>query len=137
MDLILEMMMSKMFPIAAWFRKRGLKLSMAVMLCPTPGPGDLEKILSARGKDVTVKFFASWCGSCVEQLESLRGKPRQDALIMLSTYDSPDAAIATLNKYQINQECFAGDSLARKLGVTHLPRTFVFSGGKFQALEKK
>lgn len=114
------------------FRTRGFSIALAAAICPVPDAGVIDTVLAKRGKEVTVKFFASWCGSCLQELSNLSGKSRDDSLLLLSTFDSPEAAGATLKHFKITQDCLAGDTLARRLGVTHLPRTFVYSNGKFR-----
>lgn len=103
-------------------------LLLAAFACPSISSRDLDTVLSKPGKPVTVKFFASWCGSCKDDLEALRGKPRDESLMLLSAYDDESAAAETLRHFDIRQACFKGAALARKLGVRHLPYSYVFKG---------
>lgn len=114
-------------------RPRGLSmsisLSMAVVVCPEITPQNMDALLATKKNPVTVKFFASWCGSCKDDLESMRGKSQDPNLILLSAFDDETAAVATLNHFGVDQACFKGDAIARKLGVRHLPRSFVSKDG--------
>ena len=117
--------------------KKHLVMSMAVVACPAITPENLDSLLASKNNPVTVKFFASWCGSCKEDLESLRGKLPDNKLILLSAFDDESSSVTTLNHFGVNQACFAGDAVARKLGVRHLPRTFVFKDGKLLSGDAK
>lgn len=110
-------------------RPYGLSMSMAVVACPEITPQNFDALLTAKKNPVTVKFFASWCGSCKDDLESMRGKSSDPNVILLSAFDEEAAAVATLNHFGVNQTCFNGDAIARKLGVRHLPRSFVAKDG--------
>ncbi|MEY4630539.1 MAG: hypothetical protein RIQ81_659 [Pseudomonadota bacterium] len=99
--------------------------------CPKITTDDLVK-LQVPGRPLHIKFFASWCGSCKDDLESLRGQPSREDLILLSTFDEESAAVATLKHFDVRQRCLAGDEIARKLGVHHLPRSFRLENGKFE-----
>ncbi len=102
-------------------------------LCPVISLQDLEKNLSSRKSPVTVKFFASWCGSCKSDLEALRGKAAQRDLVLIAAYDDEASTDEVLKHFDVKQACYRGDTVARKLGVRHLPRTFVFQDGKFNS----
>jgi thiol-disulfide isomerase/thioredoxin len=106
-----------------------MSLTMAVLACPEITLQNLDALLAAKKDPVAVKFFASWCGSCKDDLESMRGKSSDPHVILLSAFDDETAAVATLNHFGVDQACFNGDAIARKLGVRHLPRSFVSKDG--------
>lgn len=106
-----------------------MSLTMAVLACPEITLQNLDALLAAKKDPVAVKFFASWCGSCKDDLESMRGKSSDPNVILLSAFDDETAAVATLNHFGVDQACFNGDAIARKLGVRHLPRSFVSKDG--------
>jgi|GEM_PF-2027337 len=120
--------MSPLNPRIRGHHGRFATMLLAAFACPAVSPQDLDNVLARPGKPVTVKFFASWCGSCKDDLEALRGKPRDESLILLSAYDDEASAAETLKHFDVRQACFKGDALARKLGVKHLPYSFVFKG---------
>lgn len=101
--------------------------------CPQVSVEDLISRHSA-GRPVTLKFFASWCGSCKDDMESMRSQPTRDDLILLSTFDDEKSAVATLKHFDVRQRCLGGDAVARKLGVRHLPRSFRLENGKFSEI---
>lgn len=102
-------------------------------LCPRVSHADLLK-MQTPGRPLTVKFFASWCGSCKDDLEGLRGQAPRDDLILLSAFDDEASAAATLQHFDVRQLCRGGDEVARRLGVHHLPRSFRLENGKFEEL---
>jgi hypothetical protein len=101
--------------------------------CQPVSVGDFISRYSSKSP-LTIKFFASWCGSCKDDLEILRGQALRDDLILLSAFDDKKSAVETLRYFDVRQRCLGGDALARKLGVRHLPRTFRFERGKFEEI---
>jgi hypothetical protein len=102
--------------------------------CPQVSVEDLVNRHSG-GRPLTLKFFASWCGSCKDDMESMRTQPPRDDLILLSTFDDEKSALATLKHFDVRQRCLGGDAVARKLGVRHLPRSFRLENGKFAEIK--
>ncbi len=79
-----------------------LSMSMAVVACPEITPQNLDALLATKKNPVTVKFIASWCGSCKDDLMSMREKSRDPDVILLSAFDDEMAAVATLNHFGVD-----------------------------------
>jgi len=94
--------------------------------------GASRKLSEFRGKPLIINVWASWCGPCQREMNSLERLARSKAgqqftVIGISTDDYPEAAQAFLRKYKTSFSHFIDRNLLLEnmLGADHLPLTLL------------
>lgn len=94
--------------------------------------GASQNLSEFRGKPLIINVWASWCGPCRQEMDSLERLSRskagkQFALIGISTDDYPNAANAFLHKAKITFSHFIDSHLRLEnmLGADRLPLTIL------------
>lgn len=94
---------------------------------------DTIKLSDLRGSVVFVNFWATWCGSCVDELPSIErlfGMLEDDSSFRMVTIlykDDPDRAFSYMkeNGYTFPLYLDQDESAARIFGITGIPETFI------------
>ncbi len=104
--------------------------------------GPARKLSEFLGKPLIINVWASWCGPCRQEMESLerlawRGQNQYFAIIGISTDDDPDKAKILLRSTNATISQFIDTRLQMEnmLGASRLPLT-VFIGADGQVLRK-
>lgn len=95
--------------------------------------GNKIKLSDMRGSVVFVNFWATWCGSCVEELpsierlfKSLSGDPSFKMVTILYKDSIPDASsYMRQNGYTFPVFLNPDESAAKIFGITGVPETFI------------
>lgn len=92
-----------------------------------------SKLSDLRGSVVFINFWATWCGSCIDELpsiERLSGMLADDPSFRMVTIlykDDLDRALSHMkqNGYTFPVYLNQDESAARTLGITGIPETFI------------
>lgn len=94
--------------------------------------GPQQKLSAYRGKPLIINVWASWCGPCRQEMQSLqrlayRPGATRYAVIGISTDDDPEAARAYLKKARITFSQFIDSQLKMEnmLGADKIPLTLL------------
>lgn len=88
-----------------------------------------ELLRQLTGKEgVQVIFFASWCSGCKAHLKNADS----NNAILISVFDEEKTAEEIVLKMKLKSKCFISDGIEKKLKVSDLPKTLVWSKGEFQ-----
>jgi hypothetical protein len=92
-------------------------LLAAAAACPPLTPAGLAAEAHARGGEVTLVFFASWCASCKEHLTA-----KHDwRTLLIGSFDKPERLTEVVTALKPDAPCFTDAGIAAALGVSALP----------------
>jgi thiol-disulfide isomerase/thioredoxin len=104
--------------------------------------GPPRRLSAYRGRPLIINVWASWCGPCREEMQSLErlawsGHRQEFAIIGISTDDYPEQALSLLGTSHatISQFIDTDQQMENMLGATRLPLT-VLVGPDGRVLQK-
>lgn len=107
------------------------KNHIAPAFTTTDTKGVTLSLKGLRGKYVILDFWATWCGSCIEEIPTIRGirerYPKSKLVIISVTYDVDTLAfLRTVKKYNMNWiHVFGDEDLIKKYGDKAIPTVYL------------
>lgn len=98
-------------------------LAAAVAHCAPLRPEGLAELAKARGGQVKLVFFSSWCVACKGSLEA--AQTDKDAVVV-GSFDKRERLEEIIGALQIKAPCFVDEGVTERLGVSSLPASVVW-----------
>jgi len=90
----------------------------AAAQCPRLAPKDLPALATARGGQLELVFFASWCTACKAHLTA----HHSGHTVLIGSFDKAERLEQVIRVLKPNAPCYLDDGITAALGIASLPK---------------